>query len=60
MLLVKSAERSTKWCHSNDVETGVDAVQRLNVLSSTCRAKGCHNTNGHFAAHGIHGTFKKK
>jgi hypothetical protein len=30
-LLMKSAERSTKWCHSNDEETGDNAAQRLNI-----------------------------
>jgi hypothetical protein len=58
--LVKSAERSTKWCPSNDDETGVDAVQHLSMLPSTRRAKGCNKPNGHLAAHGIHGTFEKK
>ncbi len=50
-LLVKNSERSTKWCYSYDCETGVIAVQRLSMLPSTRRAKGCHNINGHFAAH---------
>ncbi len=38
-LLVSSAERSTKWCHSNDDETGDNAVQRLKMLSSTVERK---------------------
>ena len=38
-LLVNSAERSTKWRHSNDDETGDNAVQRLKMLSSTVEQK---------------------
>ncbi len=38
-LLVKCAERSTKWCHSNDQTTGVNAVQHLKMLSSTAEQK---------------------
>ena len=37
-LLMKSAERSTKWCHSNDDEPEY-AVQRLNMLSNTAEQK---------------------
>ncbi len=33
-LLVKSAEMSTKWFHSNDEETGGNAVLGLKMLSS--------------------------
>jgi hypothetical protein len=38
-LLMKSAERSTKWCNSNDEETGDNAVQRLNMLPNTAEQK---------------------
>ncbi len=38
-LLMKSAERSTKWCQSNDEETGDNAEQRLKVMSSTTEQK---------------------
>ncbi len=38
-LLMTSAERSTKWCHSNDEETGNTAVQRLNMLPNTAKQK---------------------
>jgi hypothetical protein len=34
----KSADWSTKYCHSNDEETGDSAVQRLKMLSSTTEA----------------------
>ena len=36
---MKSAERSTKWCHSNDEETGDNDVQRLSMLSNTAEQK---------------------
>ncbi len=39
-LLVKSAERSAKWCHSSDDGTGDNAMQRLSILPSARRAKG--------------------
>jgi hypothetical protein len=38
-LMVKSAERSTKWCHLNDEKNGDNAVQRLNMLSNTAELK---------------------
>jgi hypothetical protein len=38
-LLVNSAERSRKWGHSNDEETGDNAVKRLKMLSSTAVQK---------------------
>ncbi len=38
-LLVNSAERSTKWCHSNYDEAGDDAVQRLEMPSNTVERK---------------------
>ena len=37
--MMKSTERPTKWCHSNDEETGDNAVQRLKMLSSTAEQK---------------------
>jgi hypothetical protein len=46
-LLMKSAERSTKWLHSNDEETGDNTVQRLSMLPSTAEQKGLFDTNGH-------------
>ncbi len=44
-LLMKKAERSTKWCHSNDEKSGDNAVQRLKMLSSTTEQKGFCSTN---------------
>ena len=38
-LPVNSAERSTKQCHSDDDETGNNAVQRLKMLSDTVERK---------------------
>ncbi len=38
-LLVSSAERLMKWCHSNDDEIADNAVQRLSVLSRTVDRK---------------------
>ncbi len=35
----KGAERSKNWCHSNDDETGNNAVQRFVMLSSTIERK---------------------
>ena len=43
-LLVNSAERSTKWCHSNDDETVYNAVQRLKMLSKTSQVKSSTKT----------------
>jgi hypothetical protein len=38
-LLMKSAERLTKLCHSNEEETGDNAVIRLKMLSKTAEQK---------------------
>jgi hypothetical protein len=57
---VKSAERSTKWCNLNDDETGVNAVQRLNMLLITLQAKCFYNTSVYFAAHGMRVVFKNE
>jgi hypothetical protein len=60
-LLVKKC-RAVDEFHSNDNVTGDSTVQRLKMLSSTVPAeqKSRRNTNGHFAAHGAHGTYKKE
>ncbi len=34
-LLMKNAKPSTKWFHSNDEETGGNAVQRFSMLPNT-------------------------
>ena len=43
---MKSAERSTKWCHSNDEETGDNAVQHLSMLSNTAEQKAYVTPHG--------------
>ncbi len=57
-LLVKRAERSTKWFRSNDEETGDNAVQLLKMLSRFAELKASVHQRS-FTAHGVHNASKK-
>jgi hypothetical protein len=43
-LLMQSAERSTKWCHSKNEETRDNAVQRLSMLPNTAKQQKVYVT----------------